>query len=67
VPLTTATFGRGPFRTLAAALVPLLLLVLASAASSTAAGDKRPPKIVAAAMADTDRDGRGDALRVSYS
>jgi hypothetical protein len=62
-----STSGRGAIRPLAAVLVPLLLLVLASAASSTAARDKRPPKIVAAAMADTDRDGSGDALRVTYS
>jgi len=67
VSLTALTSNRSPWRPLAAALVPLLLLMLAAASSSPAARDKRPPKIVGAAMADADRDGRGDALRVTYS
>ena len=54
-------------RPLVAALVPLLLLVLAAAASSPAAQDTKAPRIVGAAMADTDHDGSGDALHVTYS
>jgi hypothetical protein len=44
-----------------------VLAAAASVATLSAAPDTRPPRIVTAAMQDTDRDGRADRLRLTYS
>ncbi len=50
-------------------LASLTAVVAAGSAVAAlpAASDTKPPRIVAAAMQDTDRDGRADRLRLSYS
>ena len=50
-------------------LASLTAVVAAGSAVAAlpAASDTKPPRIVAATMQDTDRDGRADRLRLSYS